>query len=70
MTQDVGPPPALKPEPTLKPAPCARDLREARRKAALKANMARRKAQTRARGGQTGADMAEGEGNVPGPEGE
>jgi hypothetical protein len=44
MTQDAGKPPSQTSGPTDK------DRREARRKEALKANMARRKAQSRARG--------------------
>ncbi len=43
MTHDAGKPPQPKPQVTEK------DVREARRKEALKANMARRKAQVRAR---------------------
>jgi len=62
MTQDAGTPPPLK------PATTARDLREVRRKEALKANMGRRKAQARAR--SVAADEAEGTGTNPGPEGE
>jgi hypothetical protein len=44
MTQEPGTPTPIK------PAVSEKDLREARRKEALKANMARRKAQVRARG--------------------
>jgi hypothetical protein len=54
---DAGPSRSGPPKP-----PRAEETREDRLKAALKANMARRKAQARARGaGQTQADQAEDE---------
>ena len=62
MTKDASSPP------TAKPAKSQRDVREARRKEALKANMGRRKAQARAR--SETSDEAEGTDKSADPEGE